>query len=154
VTTRGIEQLRARGIPFERLDYDPIEKSVRYAAAVLDLPQSRVLKSVVFASNAGRFVFALMAADGNVSAKKLARAVGAKRMAPASPRDAQRITGYRIGGISPLGARERLPVVLDVRASREPWLVLNAGDRGVLVRLGTSDALTVLTPLIADIRIG
>jgi Cys-tRNA(Pro)/Cys-tRNA(Cys) deacylase len=153
MTTRGIERLKCLGIPFERLDYDPRKKGVRYAAAALDLPPQRVLKSLVFESDKGRFVFALMSGDGNVSARKLARAVGCKRMRAAAPRDAQRVTGYRIGGMSPLGARTQLPIVLDGHAAVEPWVVINAGDRGVLVRVGTEELTAALDPLIADIRV-
>jgi len=153
MTTRGIELLKSKGIPFQRMDYDPHERGVRFAAAALQLRKCAVLKSLVFSSDSGEFVFALMAGDGNVSAKKLARVTGHKHVAPASPRDACRITGYRVGGISPLGSRQRLPVVLDARAIAEPMLVLNAGDRGVLVRMRTADLIAVLTPLIADVRV-
>jgi Cys-tRNA(Pro)/Cys-tRNA(Cys) deacylase len=153
MTTRGIEQLKASAVDFERLDYEPLEGGVRYAAKVLDIPARTVVKSLVFVSDHGQFVFALMTGDGNVSTKKLARAAAYKRVSPASPHDAERITGYRIGGISPLGAKRPLPVVLDECAAREPWLTINAGDRGVLVRLQTADLIALLRPRIADIRI-
>ncbi|UCF09619.1 MAG: Cys-tRNA(Pro) deacylase [Candidatus Bipolaricaulota bacterium] len=153
MTTRGIEQIKAAGIAFRRLDYEPLKDGVRYAAGVLDIPFHAVVKSLVFAADDGQFLFALMTGDGNVSTKKLARAIGRKRVQPASPHDAERVTGYRVGGISPLGSRRALPTVLDAHAADEPWLVINAGDRGVLVRLETADLIALIAPQIADIRV-
>jgi len=153
MTTRGIEQLKAAGVHYRRLDYAPRETGVRYAASVLGLAPRTVLKSLVFVTEGGEFLFALMAGDGNVSTRKLARATCSKRVAPASPHDAERVTGYRIGGISPLGAKRPLPVVLDARAAALPRLAINAGNRGTLVQLRGVDLIEQLRPLIADIRV-
>jgi Cys-tRNA(Pro) deacylase len=153
MTTRGIEQLKTAHIEYVRLDYEPLEGGIRYAAKVLGLPSHVVVKSLVFESDGGEFLFALMTGDGHVSTKKLARVTACKRVEPASPHDAERITGYRVGGISPLGAKRALRIVLDERALHEPQLVINAGDRGVLVRLNTPDLVALLRPRIADIRV-
>jgi len=64
------------------------------------------------------------------------------------------VTGYLVGGISPLGARRRLPVVLDARSAQEESLVINAGARGRLVRVGTEDLIALLNAAVADIRAG
>jgi Cys-tRNA(Pro)/Cys-tRNA(Cys) deacylase len=154
MTTRGIEYLNNRALPYEVLTYRHEVKGARYAAEVLGLPPEIVIKSLVFRADDGSFLFALMSADGSVSEKKLARASGHKRVSPASPHDAQRVTAYLVGGISPLGAKRRLPVFLDRAAASHPELVINAGARGTLLKLKTADLITATDAAIADIRIG
>lgn len=153
MTTRGIHALLEAGISHEILTYRYGAKGVRAAAAALDLPHDEVVKSLVFRAADGTFLFALMGGDGNVSLRKLGRASGHKHVEAASPRDAQRVTGYQVGGISPLGARQRLPAILDERTASQPELVINAGARGTLVRLATGDLVRATGAQIADIRI-
>jgi Cys-tRNA(Pro)/Cys-tRNA(Cys) deacylase len=152
VITRGIVLLRERGIEHEVLPYDYRRSGARPAADALGLPHAVVVKSLVFRAVDGAFLFALIGGDANVSERKLGRASGHKHVAPASPRDAERLTGYRVGGISPFGAKRDLPVVLDETTARHGALVINAGERGVLVRLATADLIALLDPIVADIR--
>ncbi len=152
MTTRGIEYLNKRGISYQVLSYQHETKGARYAAQALDLPQEIVIKSLVFRADDGSFLFALMSADGSVSEKKLARASHHKRVAPASPHDAERITAYQVGGISPLGAKRALPVFLDSAVAAHPEVVINAGARGTMLRLRTADLVFITGALIVDIR--
>jgi Cys-tRNA(Pro)/Cys-tRNA(Cys) deacylase len=153
VTTPGVVLLVDHDIPHEILTYEHRVKGACYAARALDLPAATVLKSLVFTADDGSALFALMGGGGRVSEKKLARASGHKRVAPATPRDAQRLTGYQIGGISPLGAKTPLPVFLDATSSQPRSVVINAGARGTLVRLATADLVTLTAATIADLRV-
>ena len=153
MTTRGIEYLNKCGITCEVLTYRHKVKRAKYAAQALNLPPEIVIKSLVFQADDGSFLFALMSGDGNVSEKKLARASLHKRVAPASPHDAQRITSYQVGGISPLGAKKPLPVFLNRTVASHPEVVINAGARGTLDRLATTDLINVTEATVADIRI-
>ncbi|MEA3239386.1 MAG: aminoacyl-tRNA deacylase [Candidatus Bipolaricaulota bacterium] len=153
MTTRGIEYLNKRGIPYQILTYHHEAKGAKYAAQALDLPLEIVIKSLVFQADNGSFLFALMSGDGNVSEKKLARASKHKRVAPASPHDARRITSYLVGGISPLGTKRELPVFLDRTVASHTEVVINAGARGTLVRLATTDLIDATHAIIADIRV-
>ncbi len=153
MTTRGLERLKEAQVPFEELTYRPDEEGVRFAARRLGLDEDTVIKTLVFRSDSQEFLFALMGGDGNVSEKKLARASGHKQVSPASPRDAERISGYEIGGISPLGAKRRLPVVLDRALTEHASVVINAGARGTLVRLAVLDLITLVDARVADIRV-
>ncbi len=152
MTTRGIEKLKNVGIEFTVLTYRPDEKGAEYAAHALGIPPDEVIKSLVFQKDSGGFVFALIDGAGRVSVKKLARACGCKRTLPASPHDAERITGYQVGGISPLGARRALPVFLDAATAENDTVVINAGARGTLVRLATADLVRITDATVADIR--
>ena len=98
------------------------------------------------------FVFALVPAASELSLKKLASAAGAKHAAMANPRDAERVTGYQVGGISPLGSRRRLRVFLDSGAERFDRVCLNAGNRGHIVEVATADLVTATGALVHDLR--
>lgn len=153
MATRGVQVLREKGIAHEVLVYRFDRKGARIAADALGLEHAEVLKSLVFRADDGSFLFALIAGDANVSERKLGRTIGHKHVEPAAPHDAERVTGYLTGGISPFGSRHSLPVVLDEAASRRASLVINAGARGTLVRLATSDLIASTAALVADLRV-
>jgi len=152
MTTRGIEQLKEEKAEFTVLTYRHEEKGARYAARALGLSPQEVVKSLVFQGEDKSYLFALIDGEGRVSVKKLARASGHKRVSPASPRDAERVTGYQVGGISPLGAKRRLPVFLDRATANKEAIVLNAGARGTMVRLKVVDLVRITAASVADIR--
>ena len=154
MTTRGIHALRDAGIEHEVLTYRYVGMGARIAADAVGLPHGIVLKSLVFRADDGTFLFVLVSGDANVSMRKVGRRTGNKHVEAAAPRDAERVTGYHVGGISPLGSRQRLPVILDETTAAHPHLVVNAGARGTLVRLATNDLVRVTDATIADIRTG
>ena len=152
VSTRGIYALRELGIEHKVLTYRYDRMGARIAAEAIGEPEAIVLKSLVFRADDGSFLFALVGADANVSTRKLGRATGRKHVEASSPRDAQHATGYLVGGISPLGARQPLPVFLDREAAQHPQLVINAGGRGTLVKLSTDDLIRATNAQMADLR--
>jgi Cys-tRNA(Pro)/Cys-tRNA(Cys) deacylase len=152
VTTLGIRELRERGIDHEILTYRYERMGARIAADALALPHDIVLKSLVFRAEDESFLFVLLSGDANVSTRKVGRLTGHKHVEAASPRDAERVTGYRVGGISPLGSRQRLSVILDETSASHPSLVINAGARGTLVRLATEDLIRLTAATVADVR--
>jgi Cys-tRNA(Pro)/Cys-tRNA(Cys) deacylase len=92
----------------------------------------------------GRLVTAVVPVSGTLDLKLLATAMGAKKKAAmAEPADAERATGYVVGGISPLGQRSRLPVVVDETALGLAAVYVSAGRRGLQVRLSPADLLRV-----------
>ena len=95
MATRGIQRLRARGIEHEVLTYRYVKKGARIAADAVGLPEEVVLKSLVFRADDGSFLFVLLSGNANVSTRKVGRATGHKHVEAASPRDAERMTGYR-----------------------------------------------------------
>lgn len=99
-------------------------------------------------------VFALVPATSELSLKRLAGAAGAKHAAMAGPRDAERATGYKVGGISPLGSRRPLRVFLDSGAERFERICLNAGNRGHIVEVGTADLVQLTGAEVCDLRSG
>ncbi len=148
---RGIEFLKQQGVSHEVLAYRFV-KGARAAADALHVPHDQVVKSLVFRADDGSFLFALLGGDANVSLRNLGRASGHKHVEAAAPRDAERVTGYQLGGISPLGSRTNLPVYLDETTAAHDSLIINAGGRGTLVRLATSDLIGVTAATVAEIR--
>lgn len=86
--------------------------------------------------------------------KKLAAALGGKSAKMMKPADAERLTGYHVGGISPFGQKKRVPVVLDEAALAETTVYLNGGQRGLQIEIDPRAAVTALgaitRPLVAD----
>jgi Cys-tRNA(Pro)/Cys-tRNA(Cys) deacylase len=144
--------LRKAGIEHRLLRYDyRSEGGAEQAAADLGVAAERMYKSMVAAAG-DELVFALVPADSWLSLKKLAAAAGAKHAAMAQPRDAERVTGYQVGGISPLGSRKTLRVFLDTGSQAFERVCLNAGNRGHIVEVGTADLVRLTGATICDLQ--
>jgi Cys-tRNA(Pro)/Cys-tRNA(Cys) deacylase len=120
------------------------------AADDLGVERARMFKSLV-ASAGGELVFALVPASAELSLKKLAATAGVKHAEMADPRTAQRATGYQVGGMSPLGSRKRLPVYLDESCAGFHRICLNAGGRGQIVEVGTSELVQLVGARLAGL---
>jgi Cys-tRNA(Pro)/Cys-tRNA(Cys) deacylase len=108
------------------------------AAEALGLDPRRVFKTLV-AEVDGTPVLAMVPVAGTLDLKALAAARGAKKAVMADPTTAERLTGYVTGGISPLGTRRRLPVVVDASALEHPTVFCSAGKRGLQMELAPAD---------------
>ena len=154
-TTRATEALARTGIAFtvHTYEYDPDADRVGLqAAAALAEDPRRVLKTLM-AEVDGEPVCVIVPADREVSMKKLAAAFGGKTATMMKPADAERLSGYHVGGISPFGQKRTVPVALEQAALAETLVYINGGQRGLQVRLDPKDALRALQaiarPLIA-----
>jgi Cys-tRNA(Pro)/Cys-tRNA(Cys) deacylase len=125
-------------------DYDPDAARIgMQAAAALGVEPARLLKTLM--ARAGRdVVCVLVPYDREVSLKRLAAAAGAKDAAMLPAAEAERITGYRVGGISPFGQRRRVRVLIDETALAFAAVVANGGRRGLQIELAPHDLVRVL----------
>ena len=131
--------------------YDPnADRIGLQAAEALGAPPGEVLKTLIVKAD-GRPACVVLASDRDVSMKKLAAALGAKACEMAPPADAERITGYRVGGVSPFGQKKRLPTVIDAPATALPRAYVNGGQRGLQVRLAPADLVRLLEAAVAEI---
>lgn len=110
------------------------------AAAALGVAQERIFKTLIGLVD-GRLACAVVPVAGRLDLKAFAAALGGKRAELAERAAAARATGYVVGGISPLGQRSRLPVVIDASAAAFPSVYVSAGRRGLQVELAPSDLL-------------
>jgi len=140
--------LREHGVPFVEHRYEHRVKGAAYAAEALGLDPAMVAKTLV-ANMSGAFAFALVPGDRELSLRGLARAAGVPAASLAAERDAQRLTGYQIGGISPFGSRSELPVYAVSDWLERERIALNGGARGVIVELASADLRRLLrvTPI-------
>ena len=144
--------LEKAGIAFtlHEYEYDPnAERIGMQAAEALGIEPQRLLKTLM--ARAGDVICVLVPSDREVNLKKLAAAAGAKSAAMAGVQEAERITGYKVGGISPFGQRKRVPVFIEKNALEFPKLVMNGGRRGLQVELASADVLRVLNATAAEI---
>jgi Cys-tRNA(Pro)/Cys-tRNA(Cys) deacylase len=145
--------LEKAGIAFtlHEYEYDPNAARIGVQAAqALGIEPARLLKTLM--ARAGQeVVCVLLASDREVNLKKLAAAAGAKSAAMVGAQEAERITGYRIGGISPFGQRKRVRTFIDQAALAFPKLVMNGGRRGLQVELAADDAVRLLNAAVAEI---
>jgi len=132
-------------------DYDPDAPRVGLQAAEsLGVDPSRVLKTLM-AEVDGKPVCAVLASDREVAMKRLAAAVGGKSAAMLRPADAERITGYKVGGVSPFGQKRRSPVVVDAGALEHAKVFVNGGQRGLQAELSPRDLVEALGATVAEI---
>jgi Cys-tRNA(Pro)/Cys-tRNA(Cys) deacylase len=149
--TRGTQALEEAAVAYRLLRYDYAAGGAEEAADALDVERERMLKSLVALAD-DEPVFALVPAGVELAPKKLAAAAGAKAARMATRAEAERITGYHAGGMSPLGARRALRVFLDEPTSHFDAVCLNAGGRGHIVEVLTGDLMRVTAAQIADLR--
>ena len=144
--TRGMRFLRECGVPFAEHRYEHRVKGAAYAAEALGLEAAMVAKTLVAQLDDG-FAFALVPGDRELSLRGLARAAGSRSASLASERDAQRLTGYQIGGISPFGSKTALPVYAVADWLARERVALNGGGRGVILELASADLARLLSPI-------
>ena len=133
-------------------DYDPnAERIGMQAAEALGVSPARLLKTLMTkAGNA--IVCVLVPSDQEVSLKKLAAAAGAKDAAMLAAHEAERITGYRVGGISPFGQKKRVRVFIAQSALAHDTIVVNGGRRGLQIELKPADLMRVIGATSAELQ--
>ena len=145
--------LEKAGVSFNlhEYDYDPNAESIgMQAAEALGIEPARLLKTLMV--RAGDAVVCVLApSDREVNLKKLAAAAGAKSAAMLGAAEAERITGYHVGGISPFGQKKRARVFIEQSALAFAHIVVNGGRRGLQAELAPADLLRVLNATAAEI---
>ncbi len=145
-TTRATLALTRLGVKFvlHDYDYDPgAERIGLQAAEALGVEPRRVLKTLM-AEVDGKPVCVVVPSDREVSMKKLAAAFGGKAANMMRPADAERMTGYHVGGISPFAQKKRVAVAIDAAALGDASVYLNGGQRGLQIELDPKDAVRAL----------
>lgn len=160
IGTRALELIRRAGVDHRIHAYEAPERHGRAregrpafgseAAAALGVAPDRIYKTLV-ATVDDRLVLAVVPVADELDLKRLADACGGRRADLADPSAAERATGYVIGGISPLGSRRPLAVVVDASADRHPTVFVSAGRRGLQVELAPEDLVRLADAVVASI---
>jgi Cys-tRNA(Pro)/Cys-tRNA(Cys) deacylase len=152
--TSGVDAATRAGVAFELASYDHDPRAEAYgleAAEVLGVAPERVFKTLVAKLDGDRLATAIVPVARQLDLKALARTLGARRAAMAPPDEAERATGYVVGGISPLGQKRRLATALDVSATDHETIYVSAGRRGLEIILSPADLATLTNATIARI---
>ena len=139
MTTRAIAYLRNRDVPFEVIKYDHRKKGAEFAANAIAFPLEQTVKTLVVEIDHKKHCLALVPGNRQLNLKRLARIFSVKRAAMADVAVAERLTGYLVGGISPFGTRRRFPIVIDMPILEYPDIIINAGQRGTMLKMVPQD---------------
>jgi len=132
--TPATEWLRAHGVPFTEHVYKYVERGgTAESARQLGVDEHAVIKTLVMRDERAEPLIVLMHGDAQVSTKNLAREIGAKSVEPCKSDEAQRASGYQVGGTSPFGTRKALRVFVEASVLELPRILINGGRRGYLV---------------------
>jgi len=152
-TTRATQALDKLGVKFtlHSYDYDPdAERIGLQAAEAIGAEPRRVLKTLM-AEVDGKPVCVVVPSDGEVSMKKLASVFRGKSAKMMRPPDAERLTGYHVGGISPFGQKKRVPTAIEQASLREASVFINGGQRGLQIQIDPNVACEALSAIVADV---
>jgi Cys-tRNA(Pro) deacylase len=138
--------LDKKGITYGKHIYDYIRKGADVAAEQLNVNSHIMIKTLIMQKEDGEPLIVLMHGDKEVGLKELARQIGAKSIQPCNLEDAQRYTGYLVGGISPFGAKKQMPVYIEEELLSFPQIWINGGQRGFIIDMTSASLINILKP--------
>ena len=152
--TPATAYLDSLGISYTEHVYEYIEHGgTAVSSDSLGVPEREVVKTLVMEDEARKPLVVLMHGDRKVSTKNLARQAGRKSVEPCKPEVAQRHTGYQVGGTSPFGMKKPLQVYVERSILALPEIYINAGRRGLLVKIRSADLARVLEVSPVDVAL-
>jgi Cys-tRNA(Pro)/Cys-tRNA(Cys) deacylase len=137
--TRALKELSEANVPYRILTFKAEEKSAEEVTRETGFPLAQVVKTLLVEGASKKYYFALCPGDRQANLKALAKAVGEKTLDMAQREDVPKITGYFIGGVSPMGTHRPLPVVMEESILSLPEIALSAGQWGCQAVLRPSD---------------
>jgi Cys-tRNA(Pro)/Cys-tRNA(Cys) deacylase len=149
--TNAVKWLRAQGVKFDVFEYTFTEIGADHAAEAVGRPLEAVCKTLVVRAAGKQYWVAIVPGDQRFDPQLMAAAIGEKYADLAERDEAEKVSGYHVGGTSPFAMRRRLPVVIEESLLALDRVMLNGGRRGVLVELDTEDVVRLLDAKVADI---
>ena len=152
--TPATQFLAKHGVAYTEHLYEYVEHGgTGVSSSALGVPEHHVVKTLVMETEKGDPLIVLMHGDRKVSTKALARIAGVKRIFAARPENAERHSGYLVGGTSPFGTRRSMPVYLERSVLNLPRIYINGGRRGYLLEMDSAELQRVLSPVLVDVAL-
>lgn len=153
--TAAVRVLREARVDYTEHVYDyDTHPGALGAADYIGVSPHLAAKTIVFTTNDGSGAVVMMHGDLEVSVKRLARVMGVKSVRPATEREANRLTGYRFGGTSPLGMRSDPPVFAESSLADLDRVFVNAGSRGFVIGIDPGILIELAGAVLADLATG
>ena len=151
VKTNAMRLLDAHHIPYTTYTYPDTIHSASEVAPILGEPPDHVFKTLVAFADGRRHLLIMVPGDRELDLRKAARAIGVKSIQMAPQREAERLTGLKVGGISPLALLDKhFEIYLDASGAKLDELYSNGGQRGINLRVRVADLLSVTGARIID----
>jgi Cys-tRNA(Pro) deacylase len=152
--TAAVRHLRAEKVPFSDHLYAYEDKGgTAVSSRELGVDEHAVIKTLVMEDERRKPLLVLMHGDLQVSTRELARIMGVKQVSPCSAETAQKQSGYQVGGTSPFGTRQQMPVYMEESIVGLPKIYINGGKRGYLVGMDPAELVRVLMPKLVTVGI-
>jgi Cys-tRNA(Pro)/Cys-tRNA(Cys) deacylase len=153
--TNAMRALDTRNIPYTTFTYDDAIHSGKGVSEALGVPIEQVFKTLVVMRERGRPLLVMVPSNRELDLKRMAAAAGEKRVRMATQREAEGKTGLLVGGIGALALLDKgFDVYLDASAQNFDEILVNAGQRGVNLRLRVSDIVDVTKAKVAAVSAG
>ncbi len=147
-STPATRFLKEVGIPFELRSYKYEEHGgTERASSRLLVDENIIIKTIVMEDDSRRAFIVLMHGDKEISTKEMARLLAVKSVSPCDPQRAHKLTGYMVGGTSPFGTKQKIPVYVESSILELPRILINAGSRGLLAVISPQDLEKALQPV-------
>lgn len=146
--------LKKQGITWTEHVYEYVEHGgTSVSSSALGVDEHHVVKTLIFENDKRAPLCVLMHGDRKVSTKELARQIGVKRVAPCTQPDAERHSGYQVGGCSPFGLRKPMPVFMQKSILELDAIYINGGRRGYLLGLAPQTVADVTKATLVDVAL-
>lgn len=152
MVTPAIKFLQKKEINFELLKYEHKIKGAKFAAESLDVPLKQMIKTIILKGSDNKFYIALIPGNKDISLKKAAKILNLKNIKLASTHEAEKITGYKVGGISPFGVKKTMKVIMENSLSLFNEIYINGGKRGYIIKMKLKDLIAILNPEISELQ--
>ena len=152
--TPATQMLKKHDVHYTEHVYEYVQHGgTTVSSSALGVDEHHVVKTLIFEDDKRQPLCVLMHGDRKVSTKELARQIGVKRVAPCTPEDAHRHSGYQVGGCSPFGLRKPMPIHVQKTVLDLPQIYINGGRRGLLVQITPSELVRVVTATVVDVAL-
>jgi Cys-tRNA(Pro) deacylase len=152
--TSAIRFLRDKKVSFEPYSYEYEDRGgTAVSSRELGFDEHHIIKTLIMEDDRKRPMIVLMHGDRQVSTKNLARELKVKSVTPCEPEVANRHSGYVVGGTSPFATRKAMPVIMQKTIAKLPFILINGGKKGFLIKISPSVLLEHLSPQLLDIAV-